>query len=91
MRQFTNKKANDIEVAIINAIANEVNGVNDTFNIDIEVSDTIIIADGSVVFEGNKVKFIMIDNFNAYDEDGEEKEIEVDTLKVEDEVIAMVA
>lgn len=94
MKQFINKKANDLEEAIINAIANEIesNVLSETFNVDIDVNDTTIILDGSIVYDSeSRIKWVMIDNFNAYDLDGEDKVVDVDTIKIEKEVEYMVA
>lgn len=101
MKKFINKKANVIEEAIINAIVEEIGKMNVNFSIDIEVNDTTIILDGTCEIEesydesDNSASIesvsVMIDNFNAYDMDGEDKVVDVDTLKIEEEVEKLIA
>lgn len=94
MKKFINKKVNDLEEAIINAIAGEIesSALSDTFNVDIDVNGTTVIIDGSIILnEESRIKWIMIDHFNAYDTDGEDKVVDVDTIKVEKEVERLVA
>lgn len=103
MKNFINKKVNDLEERIINAIARQIEGggKDGTFNVEIEEGSVIVVAAGEYSLDtwyeesdnsyGVSAAHIMIDEFTGVDEYGKEVEVNADYLKIEDEVRDLVA
>ena len=86
-----------IAQAIIESIGGEING---NFSVEVEADDTLIMVDGSFEIDGYREDdyfngtgayivtdvHVNIDNVAAYNEDGDEIEIDCDTLAIEKEV-----
>lgn len=101
MKQFINKKVNDLEERVINEIARQIVETQGTFNVEVEEGNIIVVASGSYSLEtwyeesdnsyGVNNVCIMIDEFTGIDEYGKEVEVDADYLKIEDEVKSLVA
>lgn len=94
-----------INETIANAIAENIEGNNGTFSVEVEVSNTLIVVNGSFEIDGyceddyfngtgawvTTCVSVCIDSVEAYDEDGNEMDVDCDLAEIERSVERLVA
>lgn len=86
-----------INETIANAIYNEIDSNNGTFSVEVEVNNTLVVVDGSFKIDGyceddyfngtgawvTTYASVCIDSVEAYDEDGNEVDVDCDFTEIE--------
>lgn len=94
-----------INETIANAIVESIEGNNDTFSVEVEANDTLLVVDGSFEIDGyceddyfngtgtwvTTYVSVCIDNIEAYDEDGNEIDVDCDIAEIERSVERLIA
>lgn len=94
-----------INETIANAIYNAIDSNNGTFSVEVEVSNTLIVVNGSFEIDGyceddyfngtgawvTTYVSVYIDGIEAYDEDGNEVDVDCDLTEIERSVERLVA
>ena len=94
-----------INETIANAIYNAIDSNNGTFSVEVEVNNTLVVVDGSFEIDGyceddyfngtgawvTTYVSVCIDGIEAYDEDGNEVDVDCDLTEIERSVERLVA
>lgn len=86
-----------INETIANAIYNAIDSNNGTFSVEVEVNNTLVVVDGSFEIDGyceddyfngtgawvTTYVSVCIDSVEAYDEDGNEVNVDCDLTEIE--------
>lgn len=94
-----------INETIANAIAENIEGNNGTFSVEVEVNNTLVVVDGSFEIDGyceddyfngtgawaTTYVSVCIDSVEAYDEDGNEVDVDCDLTEIERSVERLAA
>ena len=94
-----------INETIANAIYNAIDSNNGTFSVEVEVSNTLIVVDGIFEIDGypeddyfngtgawvTTYVSVCIDSVEAYDEDGNEVDVDCDLTEIERSVERLAA
>lgn len=86
-----------INETIANAIYNAIDSNNGTFSVEVEVNNTLVVVDGSFEIDGyceddyfngtgawvTTYVSVCIDSVEAYDEDGNEIDVDCDLAEIE--------
>ena len=94
-----------INETIANAIYNAIDSNNGTFSVEVEVSNTLIVVDGIFEIDGyceddyfngtgawvTTYVSVCIDSVEAYDEDGNEIDVDCDLTEIERSVERLAA
>ena len=94
-----------INETIANAIYNAIDSNNGTFSVEVEVKNTLVVVDGSFEIDGyceddyfngtgawvTTYVSVCIDSVEAYDEDGNEIDVDCDLAEIERSVERLAA
>lgn len=94
-----------INETIANAIYNAIDSSNGTFSVEVEVNNTLVVVDGSFEIDGypeddyfngtgawvTTYVSVYIDGIEAYDEDGNEIDVDCDLTEIERSVERLTA
>ena len=94
-----------INETIANAIYNAIDSNNGTFSVEVEVNNTLVVVDGSFEIDGyceddyfngtgawvTTYVSVCIDSVEAYDEDGNEIDVDCDLAEIEGSVERLAA
>lgn len=94
-----------INETIANAIYNAIDSNNGTFSVEVEVNNTLVVVDGSFEIDGyceddyftgtgawvTTYVSVCIDSVEAYDEDGNEVDVDCDLKEIERSVERLAA
>lgn len=94
-----------INETIANAIYNAIDSNNGTFSVEVEVNNTLVVVDGSFEIDGyceddyfngtgawaTTYVSVCIDSVEAYDEDGNEVDVDCDLTEIERSVERLAA
>lgn len=94
-----------INETIANAIYNAIDSNNSTFSFEVEVNNTLVVVDGSFEIDGYQEDdyfngtgawvttyvSVCIDSVEAYDEDGNEIDVDCDLTEIERSVERLAA
>ena len=94
-----------INETIANAVYNAIDSNNGAFSVEVEVNNTLVVVDGSFEIDGycedgyfngtgawvTTYVAVRIDNVEAYDEDGNEVDVDCDLTEIERSVERLAA
>lgn len=94
-----------INETIANAVYNAIDSNNGTFSVEVEVNNTLVVVDGSFEIDGyceddyfngtgawvTTYVSVYIDGIEAYDEDGNEVDVDCDLTEIERSVEGLAA